>query len=230
VNSLPSNNVVANLMDIDDDLYGNSTTNGFSNHGTVSHPSTTNQISNGHSLLDDDDDNKNTNSNGCSKTTTTTEILDGMEYDGNGDSTRITDMETTLSDGQKEDDQLLVRVLQFGRELHALKQQLNTEYGENTQNDKILQVYFHKLHIEKSTRNSHDICNINRHERNQSSLVPVSVRNKFWCRSRVRRGCPDPYFFPEPGPNPDFFPDGAGSGRVSLLKAGLGLRNPEEIL
>jgi len=148
VNSLPSNNIVANLMDIDDDddLYGNSTTNGFSNHGTVSNssssPPTTiiNQISNGHSLLDDDDDDsnnqildKNTNSNGC--LTKTTENLDKMDYDGITDSNHKMDIESTSSD-----DQLLVRILQFGKELHALKQQLNTEYGESTQNDKMLQV------------------------------------------------------------------------------------------
>ncbi len=146
VTSLPSNNVVANLMDIDDELYGNSTTNGFTNHGTVSHPSstsTTNQISNGHSLLDDDSNNlildKNPNSNGCS--TKTTDIIDGMEYDGIGDANHTMDTEgMSSSDVQKEDEQLL-KILQFGRELHALKQQLNIEYGENTQNDKLLQVY-----------------------------------------------------------------------------------------
>ncbi|CAF5111026.1 unnamed protein product, partial [Rotaria socialis] len=54
------------------------------------------------------------------------------------------DMETMSSDVQrkptrKEDDQLLVRILQFGRELHALKQQLTIEHGENQQNDKMLQ-------------------------------------------------------------------------------------------
>jgi len=109
-----SNNTVPNLMDIDDDLYGNSTSNGFTNnHGTVS-----NSMSNGHSLLDDD---SNLNSNGAEK-------LDQMEYDLN----HKMDIET--------DDQLLVRILQFGKELHALKQQLHTEYGENTQNDKMLQV------------------------------------------------------------------------------------------
>jgi hypothetical protein len=141
VNSLPSNNVVANLMDIDDDLYGNSTTNGFTNHGTVSHSSssttTTNQIANGHSLLDDDSNNeildKNANSNGCS--IKTTENFDKMEYDGINDSNHKMDIESTTYD-----DQLLVRILQFGKELHALKQQLNTEYGENAHNDKMLQV------------------------------------------------------------------------------------------
>jgi len=43
------------------------------------------------------------------------------------------------------DDQLLVRILQFGKELHALKQQLNIEYGENAQNDKMLQDAFSLL-------------------------------------------------------------------------------------
>ncbi len=89
-------------MDIDDDLYGNTTSNGFANHGTVS---------NGHALLDD-------NSNGAEK-------LDQMDCD-------LNHLET--------DDQLLVRILQFGKELHALKQQLHNEYGENAQNDKMLQV------------------------------------------------------------------------------------------
>ena len=148
VTSLPSNNVVANLMDIDDDLYGSSTTNGFTNHGTVSHPpstSTTNQISNGHSLLDDDSNNlildKNPDSNGCS--TKTTDIIDGMEYDGIGDANHTMEIEV-----QKEDEQL-IKILQFGRELHALKQQLNIEYGENTQNDKLLQVYLNKSYRKK---------------------------------------------------------------------------------
>jgi hypothetical protein len=141
VNLLPTNNTVANLMDIDDDLYGNSTTNGFSNHGTVSHSSsstTTNQISNGHSLLDDDSNNeihdKNTNSNGC--LIKTTENINKMEYDGISDTNHKMDIEAISSD-----DQLLVRILQFGKELHALKQQLNLEYGENVHHDKILQVY-----------------------------------------------------------------------------------------
>lgn len=130
-----SNNTVANLMDIDDDLYGSITTNGFSNHGTVSHlPSTTiNQITNGHSLLDDDSHENNTNSNGCS--TKTTENLDKMDDDGINDSNHKMDIESIAVD-----DQLLVRILHFGKELHTLKQQLNNEYGENAQNDKMLQV------------------------------------------------------------------------------------------
>jgi hypothetical protein len=142
-------------MDIDDNLHSNNTANGFSNHGTVTHsPSSsssstlTNQISNGHLLLDDDSNNlvvdHNSNSNGCSKKST--DILDGMEHDGYTDSTHTMDMEsTTSSDVQKkstikQDDQLLIRILQFGRELHALKQQLTAEHGDNQQNDKMLQV------------------------------------------------------------------------------------------
>ncbi|CAF0744826.1 unnamed protein product [Rotaria sordida] len=164
VNSVPSNtntNVVVNLMDIDDNHQDNNTANGFSNHGTVSHPhpssssssSSTNQISNGHSLLDDDNNNlvvdNNMNSNGCS--TKSTDILDGMEYDGYTDSIHTMDMETTISSDvqkkstTKEDDQLLVRILQFGRELHALKQQLTIEHGDNQQNDKLLQDAFSLL-------------------------------------------------------------------------------------
>ncbi len=142
MNLLPSNNIVANLMDIDDDLYGNNTTNGFTNHGTVSNSSssstTMNQISNGHSLLDDDSNNEihdnNTNSNGC--LIKLTENINKMEYDGISDTNHKMDIEATTPD-----DQLLVRILQFGKELHALKQQLNIEYGENAHNDKILQVY-----------------------------------------------------------------------------------------
>jgi hypothetical protein len=147
----PTNIAVANLMDIDDDLHANNTTNGFSNHGTVTHPSTTtsssNQISNGHSVFDDDSSTNlvvenSLNSNGCQAKTT--EIVDGMDYDGCCDSSHAMDIETT-SDVQKksnsnDNDQLLVRILQFGRELHALKQQLTTEYGENPLNDKMLQV------------------------------------------------------------------------------------------
>lgn len=161
VNSLSSNtnsNAIVNLMDIDDNLHNNNNTaNGFSNHGTVTHTSSnsTNQISNGHSLLDDNSNNlvvdHNLNSNGCSKKSS--DILDGMEYDGYTDSTHTMDMESTTvsSDVQnkstmREDDQLLIRILQFGRELHALKQQLNIEHGDNQQNDKLLQVikYFSK--------------------------------------------------------------------------------------
>jgi hypothetical protein len=165
VNSSPSNtntNAVVNLMDIDDNPHGNNTANGFSNHGTVTHSSSssssflTNPIPNGHSLLDDNSNNlvvdHNTNSNGCSKKST--DILDGMEYDGYSDSTHTMDMETTMSSDvqkkpmKKEDDQLLIRILQFGRELHALKQQLTAEHGDNPQNDKMLQVNFIKIFSE----------------------------------------------------------------------------------
>lgn len=112
--TVSSNNTVPNLMDIDDDLYGPSTSNGFTNHGTVGH-SSNNLISNGHTLIDNE---SNVNSNGCAN-----DKLDSMDHDGN-----------TM------DDQLLVRILQFGKELHALKQQLHNEYGENAQNEKMLQV------------------------------------------------------------------------------------------
>ena len=161
VNSLSSNTVV-NLMDIDDNPHGNNTANGFSNHGTVTHSSsssssTTNQISNGHSLLDDDSNNlvidRPSNSNGCTKKSS--DILDGMEYDGSTDTSQTTDMETTISSDvqkksmTKEDDQLLIRILQFGRELHALKQQLTAEHGDNQQNDKMLQVNIQLKHLAK---------------------------------------------------------------------------------
>lgn len=131
-----SNNTVPNLMDIDDDLYGPSTSNGFANHGTVVH-SSTNPISNGHTLIDDE---TNLNSNGCAN-----EKLDSMDHDGNTQSNSI-------------DDQLLVRILQFGKELHALKQQLHNEYGENTQNEKMLQVELQKI-IERRIHSScHGLC------------------------------------------------------------------------
>ena len=68
-------------------------------------------VSNGHALLTD-------NSNGGEK-------VDPMECELNH---------------LESDDELLVRILQFGKELHALKQQLHHEYGENAQNDKMLQV------------------------------------------------------------------------------------------
>ncbi|CAF1591781.1 unnamed protein product, partial [Adineta ricciae] len=148
-----NSNTVANLMDVDDSLSSNNTANGFSNHGTVNQsPSTTNQISNGHTSIDNDNANQLTdgtvNSNGCSGKST--DILDGMEHDGCIDSINTIDMDTTSSDVQKksiekDDDQLLMRILQFGRELHALKQHLVAEHGENSHNDKILQDAFSLL-------------------------------------------------------------------------------------
>ncbi|CAF2562292.1 unnamed protein product [Rotaria sp. Silwood2] len=157
VNSLPTYNNVTNLMDIDDEIHANNTTNGFSNHGTVSSSSSssssssasssTNQISNGHLLFDDDSNNliidKNTNSNGC--LTKSTETFDRMECDGINDLNHTMDIEKDSSDVQEKDDQLLVKILQFGRELLALKQQLNNEHGDNTQHDKILQDAFSLL-------------------------------------------------------------------------------------
>ncbi|CAF4477668.1 unnamed protein product, partial [Rotaria magnacalcarata] len=141
VNSLPSHH-----MDVDDELNGNSITNGFSNHETVSSSSSSlsmNQISNGHSLLDDDSNNliidKTSTSNGC--LTKSTENLDTMECDGINELDHAIHMEDTSSDVQKKDDEILIKILQFGRELHTLKQQLNIEYGENLQHDKILQVF-----------------------------------------------------------------------------------------
>lgn len=148
-----NSNPVVNLMDVDDNVSSNNTANGFSNHGTVNQsPSTTNQISNGHTSIDNDNANQITdgivNSNGCSGKST--DILDGMEHDGCIDSTHTMDMETTSSDVQKksigkDDDPLLMRILQFGRELHALKQHLIAEHGENSHNDKILQDAFSLL-------------------------------------------------------------------------------------
>ena len=136
-------------MDIDDNLHGTNTANGFSHHGTVSHSqnaahsSTT--ISNGHSLLDDErttpviDHTSTRNGN----STKSTDLLDTMDYDGHTDATHTMDMESTdeqKCSTSKEDYQLLLRILHFGRELHALKQQLTAEHGDNPQNDKMLQV------------------------------------------------------------------------------------------
>ena len=53
---------------------------------------------------------------------------------------RIIESNEILSDVKHNDEQLL-RILQFGRELHALKQQLINEYGENVQHDKLLRVF-----------------------------------------------------------------------------------------
>ena len=140
-------NVALNLMDIDDHPSAHTTTNGFSNHGTVTSSSTS--ISNGHSQVDNDNPphapvDHSTNSNGCKKKSS--ELLDEMDDDVYTDANHTTDMETTISaDVQKkslvkDDEQLLIRILQFGRELHALKQQLTAEHGDNQQNDKMLQV------------------------------------------------------------------------------------------
>lgn len=149
VNSLPSNShsqAVVNLMDIDDNPSNHNTANGFTNHGTVN--STNNSVSNGHSQSNEVNHHLTTDhssaSNGCKKKSS--ETLDGMEDEGYSDANHTTDMETTQStDVQKksptkEEDQLLIRILQFGRELHALKQQLTIEHGDNQQHDKILQV------------------------------------------------------------------------------------------
>lgn len=127
MNLLPS----VNLMDVDDDRHGN----GLDNHGTVSRTSNTNQTSNGHSLIDGDEVNNSS----------TDKPANGMEHDGNGEVSHSADMETTLSDDQKDDNELLIRILQFGRDLHTLKQQLTSEYGENAQHDKLLQEAFSLL-------------------------------------------------------------------------------------
>ncbi|CAF3007529.1 unnamed protein product [Rotaria socialis] len=146
VNSLPSHH-----MDVDDELNGNSITNGFSNHETVSSSSSSscsiNQISNGHSLLDDDSNNLTTDKTSISNgyLTKSTENLDTMECDGISESNHTMHVEDTSSDVQKKDDEILIKILQFGRELHTLKQQLNIEYGENLQHDKILQDAFSLL-------------------------------------------------------------------------------------
>ena len=51
------------------------------------------------------------------------------------------DVESDSSEiSSKENNQLLARILQFGRELHALKQQLTNDCGENPVNEKMLQV------------------------------------------------------------------------------------------
>ena len=130
-------------MDIDDNPTSTNTTNGFNHHESVS------QSANGHSLLDDDANtlviDHSTNSNGHARKSV--DLLDGMEHDGYSDASATIDVDTNgSSDTRKksisnDDDQLLIRILQFGRELHALKQQLIAEHGENQQNDKMLQVH-----------------------------------------------------------------------------------------
>lgn len=145
---LPSTNVVDHSMDMGDDAYTTSVTNGFNNQGTVSSSSsssslTTNLVPNGHSLLGDDSNNPladtTTSSNEC--LTKSAEVLNGMECDSSiSDSNNTMDVEVDSSDVHKIDDQRLLKILQFGRELHSLKQQLNLEYGESPQHDKMLQV------------------------------------------------------------------------------------------
>ena len=63
------------------------------------------------------------------------------------------DTESQSSDVQKkltskEEDRLLTNILHFGRELHALKQQLTHEYGENAHHEKMLQVNVHAVPIQ----------------------------------------------------------------------------------
>ncbi|CAF4787204.1 unnamed protein product, partial [Rotaria magnacalcarata] len=48
-----------------------------------------------------------------------------MECDGINELDHAIHMEDTSSDVQKKDDEILIKILQFGRELHTLKQQLN---------------------------------------------------------------------------------------------------------
>lgn len=128
-------------MDIDENPSNHNTANGFTNHGTVN--SSNNSVSNGHSQSNEANHHSST-SNGCKKKTN--ETLDGMEDEEYTDANHSTDMETTQSaDVQKkcsikDENQLLIRILQFGRELHALKQQLTVEHGDNQQHDKMLQV------------------------------------------------------------------------------------------
>lgn len=152
---------IVNLMDIDDNH--SNATNGYNHHATnnVSDSS----IANGHSLLDDNRTNlvsdHNSNTNGYSKKSA--DLIDGIDDDGFHDGTHQMDMDaSTLSDVQKkstktddDDDELLIRILQFGRELHALKQQLTAEHGENPHNDKLLQVhskiFFSNFELEEKT-------------------------------------------------------------------------------
>lgn len=135
-------------MDIDDEYHSNNATNGFINHETVLFSSMTIRISNGHSLLDDDNNNnliildQNTNNNGC-LILESAEMCDGMECDDNNHTMNI---ETNSYDVQKRDDQILIRILQFDRKLHVLKQQSHIEYAKkNVQHDKLLQEAFSLL-------------------------------------------------------------------------------------
>ena len=130
--TLSSQNLVTHLMDIDNEYHSNNATNGFINHETVLFSSMTIRISNGHSLLDDDNNNnliildQNTNNNGC-LILESAEMCDGMECDDNNHTMNI---ETNSYDVQKRDDQILIRILQFDRERHVLKQQSHIEYAK----------------------------------------------------------------------------------------------------
>jgi len=65
--------------------------------------------------------------------------------DGDGHTMEVEHNHDHRNDQDDEDYPLLGRILQFGRELHTLKQQLTLEYGENPQNDKMLQDAFSLL-------------------------------------------------------------------------------------
>ena len=56
MNSLSTSNIITDLMDIDDEVQGDSTINGFTDHEIMSY---SNQVSNGHASFDDGDDSSN---------------------------------------------------------------------------------------------------------------------------------------------------------------------------
>jgi hypothetical protein len=151
-------NPVMNLVDMDDDFPGTVIANGCNHHQIVSHcqnPLLVDAVTvNGHSLLTDSSNDRAmdcaTNNNVHS--IKSIDVADGMEHDGDANTTQLIDMDATASsDVQKkstnddhttthDDNQLLFRILQFGRELHALKQQLTVDDRENQHYDKLLQV------------------------------------------------------------------------------------------
>ncbi|CAF0743277.1 unnamed protein product [Didymodactylos carnosus] len=137
-NTTVNSTTVANLMDIDD--LPATATNGFS---TRTVPTT---MSNGlnHSLLGDEHMD-NTNQNNGYTGGGQNDDEDDDVYDSCQTHMDLNATNHTSETKHSPDDDLLYRILQFGRELYTLKQQLTTEYGENLAHDKILQDAFSLL-------------------------------------------------------------------------------------
>lgn len=133
------------------DVTTTNATNGFNHHETVAEHAN-GFVSNGHSTKSND-------------------LLDGMEYDGE---TPAEPPITSTESNSSHDDQLLIRILQFGRELHALKQQLTIEYGENPHNDKILQVNLIKRCCSHRVKRKHVSSHKNNSLKDAFSLLAYS--------------------------------------------------------
>ena len=138
---------ITDLMDIDDDdddddnnnnqttRYSKIISNGFTHH-TQTMLNADGDVSFKESL------SNNNSVNGYLVNTTT---VDGIDSDAHDETVHKMDTVSTSESGYKDEYLLLSRILQFGRELHTLKQQLTSEYGENSQNDKMLQVQNYSL-------------------------------------------------------------------------------------